>query len=450
MARSNTFIYNRTANEIIESALRRARIIPVEQSISDIDRNTALEALNNMVSRWQTIGYNIWRQEEYVLFLDQGKRSYLIGPTGDRVTLASGFINDALTANVSAGLNVLPISTTIDFTGSDNILTFDPSDTVAGWVNSNGTLTAITAGLRLTTTAAATEAYTEYTFTSDVTVGTNYFFQVSIDALTTTTARFEVYEVGTSTTLIATSASFATTGDQILDFVSNESTVILRIVSEDLTGAGVLDFGNVRLHQTNTGEEIGVRINASLREWNIVKRVLTPTTLELVNNTVNAMITSASVYAFKSKPPRPLKLRDYRSQTNATSDEIPVTTWSRQEYLKQTVKDTQGQPTQAYYQQKLDNGVLYVWQTASDVEQLILFSGDVPVQIFVDNADNPDFPSEWFDALSWNLAAALAPEYGVPPQRYQIIKVEAAGTLEEAKDFDEDNASLFMGPDFNV
>lgn len=444
MSTSGDFVLERTANEIIESALRRARIIPVEQSIADIDRKTALEALNNMIARWQAMGFNLWRQEEYIVPLEQGQQSYFIGPSGDRATLADDFLLDELTAVVAVDATSLLIEDTSEWTGADNVLLFDPASAVADWSTTDATLITQTNGLQLTSTTAASEGLTEYTFTDEVTVDVEYFFEIDVQSLGIDSVRFEVYEVGITTDLIA-SESVSAIGDTTIFFTSNQTTVIFRYINEDLTGAQVSLFGDLRLKDTTTGEQVGTFIDSSLREWNFVTRVLSTTELELLDTQANEASISASVFGIKSLPQRPLKNDNYRSRRIEDTAEIPVNIWSRKEYLGQVIKDSQGLVTQAYYQPTLVNGRLYVWQVADTVDQILIFSANLPVQVFNDALDEPDFPSEWFDALSWNLAAMVGPEYGIPDNRQNKVDQMAAITLGEPEDWDEESGSLFIG-----
>ena len=100
--------------------------------------------------------------------------------------------------------------------------------------------------------------------------------------------------------------------------------------------------------------------------------------------------------------------------------------------MKQTIKNSQGLPTQVYYQPTLVNGRLYIWQTASDVNQMILFTGDTPLEITEENADSPDFPAEWFEMLSWGLSALIGPEYGIPDNRQSKLDTKAFEEKEDA------------------
>ena len=123
--------------------------------------------------------------------------------------------------------------------------------------------------------------------------------------------------------------------------------------------------------------------------------------------------------------------------------------WARQQYFSQPNKVSTGTPTSYYYQPRLDDGQIFIWQTASSVDQFIKFTLNRSLKDFDTSANNPDFPIEWADALVWNLAARIAIEYQTPLPKQQLIKQQAAEMLESALGWDEENTSLNLQPDFN-
>lgn len=430
----------RTASDIIESALRRARIIPVRQPVSSIDFTTGMKALNNFVAKLRSQGWHLWKTEEYVLFLDQAKTDYNIGPSGNRAVFLDNLLQTTLTVATVASATQITVASTTGFTGADNILTVVPTASITGWISSNAV--PVSASNVITITNSVVNGYSEYTV--DTTSGLEYFFEVDVTE-TTGEVTLEVRS-GISDTLIISQA-VTVNGTQIINFTATEASTKLRFVNDNI--AGVTAVSNFLFKQINTGETIGFRVSAALREWGTVKRVISATVLELTSGITNVAAISETVLAFKSLPDRPLKLLNYRSKNVLFNDEIPMNTWSRSQYMKQTNKISQGLPTQAYYQPNLTNGRLYVWQTASDVNQIVLFSGDTPLEITQENSDNPDFPAEWFEMLSWGLASLIGPEYGIPDNRQLKLDAKAFEEKEDALDWDEEGGSLLIGPDDN-
>lgn len=438
MDTSGTNILARSASDIVISALRRTRAIPVRQPVSSIDMETGIDVLNSLVAELKADGWHLWKSDEYVVFLDQGKTDYLIGETGDRAVLLDDLIQTRLATAVSSSDTQLIVGNTALFAGADNKLSFDPSDSVADWAVSNSGVSSV--GGLLTILNTAIGGYAEYTVDSNK--GSDYFFELDITA-NTGVVTLEVYS-GLSITQLAT-FTVVTGGTQTIAFTATEASSKIRIVNDNVTGD--TDVNNLLFRESDTGENVGYKVSNALREWGKVIRVINATTLELKSAVTNAATLNKSVVAYKNLPPRPSKIRNQRSKSLMFDSEIPVHTWSRQEYMQQTIKNTMGFPTQAYYNPELNNGRLYIWQTACDVDQIMMFTGDKPLEIFVENANSPDFPSEWFNMLSWGLASELGPEYGISEKRQAIIDNKAAIAKDRAESWDEESGSLLIGPD---
>jgi hypothetical protein len=58
--------------------------------------------------------------------------------------------------------------------------------------------------------------------------------------------------------------------------------------------------------------------------------------------------------------------------------------------------------------------------------------------------DDADFPQQWLMPLAWNLAVAIAPKYGVPPQHFQMVAQQAAYWKEVAEGWDRECTVFFQ------
>lgn len=143
---------------------------------------------------------------------------------------------------------------------------------------------------------------------------------------------------------------------------------------------------------------------------------------------------------------RPLGIPEAR-RCDTSGNETPMTPLSRDEYMALPLKSSTGPPVNYYYDYQTPVAYLSLWPVATDLTDVIKFTGRKPVQVFVNIPDEPDFPQEWFDALHFNLALRLSPAFTVPPQRYAMIKEQAAITLQDADGFDrEQDTSLYFQP----
>lgn len=138
---------------------------------------------------------------------------------------------------------------------------------------------------------------------------------------------------------------------------------------------------------------------------------------------------------------RPLDFIELRLRDSSGSD-TPVELVSREEYFNLNLKSSQGNPSMAYYDPQMANGVLYIWPTADDATKTLVGTAKYPVQIFNNLNDTPDFPEEWFRALKFNLAKDLIPEYDVPDNHAMKVVMLAQEALTDASDFDREHTSV--------
>lgn len=139
---------------------------------------------------------------------------------------------------------------------------------------------------------------------------------------------------------------------------------------------------------------------------------------------------------------RPLEIVESRLYLNDSGTEIPMEALSRQEYMELSLKSSSGKPTQFWYDKQNPNGELYIWPTADSASDTIKFTIRVPVDELDDTSDTPDFPQEWYHAIKYNLASAIALEYNVPDNRHARIEAKAAQALKIVMDNDRLNTSV--------
>jgi hypothetical protein len=116
-----SYSFTKTAGKIIEEALRDARLVAVEQDIQDVDYRRGLEALNNVVTAWQSQDINLWTKEEAVLFMDLNKRKYSLGSGGDKCADADTFVHTKLTTAAVTGATALSVTSTSGMVAGDFI-----------------------------------------------------------------------------------------------------------------------------------------------------------------------------------------------------------------------------------------------------------------------------------------------------------------------------------------
>ena len=148
--------------------------------------------------------------------------------------------------------------------------------------------------------------------------------------------------------------------------------------------------------------------------------------------------------------PKPLKVTQAWFRNTTSNVDIPLRIITKQEYNMLGNKTSQGSPIQIYYEPLRDTGVLHVFPTPGSVDAssgTIYIVYQRPFEDFDSATDNPDFPQEWYDAVTYGLATRLAPEYGVPSSDRKTLWQEMSVIKQEALNFGLEEGSLYFQAD---
>lgn len=105
---------------------------------------------------------------------------------------------------------------------------------------------------------------------------------------------------------------------------------------------------------------------------------------------------------------------------------IPITIIDTDEALTTSEREGTGQPYLVWLERQptLAAQKLHFFPTAS-VAYTFEYTYRRRLYDFTASTDNPDFPGEWNYPLSVILADKMAPEYGVPLDKRQILRIDA-------------------------
>jgi len=230
------------------------------------------------------------------------------------------------------------------------------------------------------------------------------------------------YLLGPSSTDHATTSYVETT----LSAAEAAAQTVISVTSE--TGMTVAD-------------NIGIKLDDDSIHWSTIAS-LAPLT---INDALPSGAASGNkVYAYTTKSYRPQKIV-YAYRRDTSSQDTPVDLIGEIAYRGLSDKASEGPVNQAWYHPTLTNGTLYTWPVdgGSSVDKLIIVQ-QVRPDDFDANADNPEFPVEWGEALVYGLADRVAPSYGIPRNDRLLLKAEAAEKLSDALDYDVENASVIF------
>jgi hypothetical protein len=197
-----------------------------------------------------------------------------------------------------------------------------------------------------------------------------------------------------------------------------------------------------------SGYNIGIVLDSGTLFWTTVNGAPSGTTVQLSAALTSAASAGQAVYCYQSGIDRPLRVVSARRYYFSSAIDTPMTLIARIDYRNLPNKTNPGIPTQAFYDPRggaNTQGVMYVWPAPVNVYSAIKFTWWRSVQDFDAASNTPDLPQEWLDTLVWNLAYKMAPEYDVPPNRYAMLKDQAAASLDLVMGWDREPESYLFG-----
>jgi len=191
---------------------------------------------------------------------------------------------------------------------------------------------------------------------------------------------------------------------------------------------------------------IGIELDDGTRQWTTIVSVDSATQVTVTVALTGAAAAGNSVFTYTSLVTRPLRILSFRRKVYDEDNEIMVESWSRDQYFNQTNKTSQGTVVNAYYSPQLTNGRVYVWQTASTVNDLLRFTYEEPIQDIDASTNDLDIPVEWLECVQYNLASRLSDTYDVPMEKASSIGMKAQMFLDNLLGFDQEITSINVSP----
>lgn len=200
---------------------------------------------------------------------------------------------------------------------------------------------------------------------------------------------------------------------------------------------------------------IGVQLSDGTVQWTTVNGAPAGNVVTLDTALSDDAAAGAYVFCYETKLIRPLRILDaFIQQLGGDStayptsggNSIPVRPISKDEYNRFGAKNAQGTPIQLAYDVQANTGYVYLYPTFLAASQVLFIEFTKPIDDFTTSTDDYDMPQEWGEALKFNLALRLAPEYEVPREKYQQIKDMAASLFQFIDGYDQETTSVFIQP----
>ncbi|GAI81104.1 unnamed protein product, partial [marine sediment metagenome] len=170
------------------------------------------------------------------------------------------------------------------------------------------------------------------------------------------------------------------------------------------------------------GDFIGVETDNGDIHWDLQNGTPAGSGLTLTTGLDYAAAAGNYIYSgFAAIIQRPLEIVQ-AWRRNSDEADTPIDVISIDEYRRLTTKTNEADPTAIAPEYLLDDMNVYLWPEPYNMKTRIHMVVKYMFEDFDAAANNPDFPVEWHEALKFNLAMRLAPEYGRQiPQEVAMI-----------------------------
>jgi len=241
---------------------------------------------------------------------------------------------------------------------------------------------------------------------------------------------------GTPSYLLGSTAKAANASEEIMTQLNGAlATSSTALVVDSTTGMLAADV-------------IGVVLTDKTIHWTTIASVGSATTITLTTGIVSGASDNAYVYTYTTALTRPLRVLDMRARTNIGADVSDrwVQEVAYQDYMQYSDKNQPSFPSQFNYKPGKSSGVLYLFPCPSDGAERMMFTYERVVDDLNNASDSFDFPPEWLEALTYQLAVRLARPFGKASALSDILPL-ASLMLKDLMDWDAEISDVQMAPD---
>lgn len=199
---------------------------------------------------------------------------------------------------------------------------------------------------------------------------------------------------------------------------------------------------------TQVNDYLGIVDDDGTMLWTTVSAVPTASTFTVPTVGITASAQNNAV-SYRTKIVRPLQVprcrQIYYQGGQSGPRETPMSVLSRKEYMDLPQKANEGVTTQFFYSPQLVQGEYYAWPTPQNANFGARLTWYRPLMDLSAPAQTADVPQEWLNALMWNLAKEMGPEFDMPPARWQMIQQMAEEKLDLVQSYDRESEPILFG-----
>lgn len=231
--------------------------------------------------------------------------------------------------------------------------------------------------------------------------------------------------------------------------IINESVLTQTTLSADEASGQTILSVTSSTGMTAT-DKIIIELDSGERDETTIASVDSSTQITVDVATTGAAASGNHIYTFPAAATHanlvyPRSIRDPRIRDSDGNDR-PLTMYSRSDYNAIADKDMESSPTAVFFDRQRANAVLYIWPEPDDLKETLRFTYDRALEDLDAFTDDLDFPSEYLDALVYNLAERVAPMFG-KEAKLERIGPMAAALLQSTMDADQEDVEVDVIPD---
>lgn len=227
-----------------------------------------------------------------------------------------------------------------------------------------------------------------------------------------------------------------------------DDTAVFQTTLSAVAGASQIALNDVT--DLSIGSFIGIVLDNGATQWTTVAGVA-GSAIGLVTVLEDSVAQGNLVYFLQNRAYKPSRIYDCRRiggidlGVTSTVTEVWLKALAYQDYMRMSSKTVNGVPSAYMYNPDDTRGEFYLWQRPMDTTQRIQFTYERLIQDLDTAGQNFDFPSEWLETITYQLAWRLCTPYGKPERGQELIAV-ASLMLENLKDWDAEITSLKIKP----
>jgi hypothetical protein len=196
-----------------------------------------------------------------------------------------------------------------------------------------------------------------------------------------------------------------------------------------------------------TGDYIGIENDSGTIEWFTGTKsglnITLSSTLAVAASSGN-LVYSHTLASQIKRPTRVTARRKMYDSTAVDGSETEIDMISKTDYENTPSKTSTGKIVQAFYDPQLVAGNLYVWPCADYCGDKLVLSIDRPIDDVIADTETIDLPVEWLEAITYNLADRIAPEYQIPLQEQSMLASRASAAYQRILSFNREETSIYF------